>query len=95
MHVPTDLLLAIDRQRYAALEEIFRFHGVYSAEKLRRDVPEFGPATAYEDGVRQTVAWMDAHKKIEPAGSDPFEDELVAAWDSFTRDAVQRFSPKT
>jgi len=94
VHLPTDLLLAIDRKRYNALEEIFRFHAVYSNAKLKRDVPEFRLATPYEDGVRQTVAWMDQHHKIVPAETDPMENQLVEAWDKFSSEMIKRFSPK-
>ena len=94
VHIPTDLLLAIDPKRFVALEEIFRFHGVYSNAKLKRDVPEFRLSTPYEDGVRRTVAWMDRHNKITPAESDPMENQLVEAWDRFSSDAIKRFSPK-
>lgn len=83
VHLPTDFLLALDRPRFNALEEIFRFHGVYSNAKLKRDVPEYRLATSYEDGVRQTVAWMDEHHTIAAADSDPWEDQLVAKWDRF------------
>jgi nucleoside-diphosphate-sugar epimerase len=93
VHLPTDLLLAIDRKRYAALEEIFRFHGVYSNAKLKRDVPEYRSATPYEEGVRRTVAWMDQHGKVAPLESDPLEDRLVAAWDRFSGDMVKTLSP--
>jgi len=92
VHLPTDLLLAIDPLRFAALAEIFRFHGVYANAKLKRDVPEYRPATPYEEGVRRTVAWMDRHGRIAPAASDPMEDRLVEAWDRFARDAVRQFA---
>ncbi len=85
VHIPTDFLLAVDRKRFVALEEIFRFHGVYSNAKLRRDVPAYRSATPYAEGVRRTVAWMDAHHKVVPAESDPFEDRLVEAWEKFSR----------
>jgi hypothetical protein len=84
VHIPTDLLLALDRRRFNALEEIFRFHGVYSNAKLKRDVPEFRCAMPYEEGVRRTVAYMDQHKKIAPFTSDPQEDHLVELWDRLT-----------
>ncbi len=87
VHLPTDLLLALDRPRFAALEEIFRFHGVYANAKLKRDVPEYQPATPYEEGVRRTVAWMDAHDKIAAAETDPYEDQLVSLWERFKEDA--------
>jgi len=89
VHLPTDLLLAIDRPRYSALEEIFRFHGVYSSAKLKRVVPAYRSATPYEEGVRRTVAWMDQHGKVAPAESDPQEDRLVAAWEQLSRDLVK------
>ena len=90
VHVPTDFLLAVDRPRFSALEEIFRYHGVYSNEKLQRDVPEYRPAMSYEEGVRRTVAWMDQHGKVAPAESDPQEDRLVAAWEHGLAAAAQR-----
>lgn len=86
VHIPTDLLVALDANRYAALDEIFRYHGVYSNTKLRRDVPEFVRATPYAEAVRRTVAWMDAHGKIAPAESDDFEDRVLAAWERLTRE---------
>lgn len=83
VHMPTDFLLTLDRARFVALEEIFRYHGVYSSEKLKRDVPEYRPTTPYEDGVRRTVAWMDAHKTIASADCDPWEDKLIERWNRF------------
>jgi nucleoside-diphosphate-sugar epimerase len=84
VHLPTDFLLALDRPRFVALEEIFRFHGVYSNAKLKRDVPEFRLATPYEEGVRRTVAWMDAHHKVVSADTDTFEDRLIEIWVKFS-----------
>lgn len=94
VHLPSDFLLAIDRPRYAALEEIFRFHGVYSGAKLKRDVPEYLNATPYPEGVRRTVAWMDQHQKIVSADTDRFEDELVTRWECFSHEAVPSLEPR-
>jgi hypothetical protein len=94
VHVPTDLLLALDRPRFVALEEIFRFHGVYSSAKLQRDVPEYRSATPYAEGVRQTVAWMDRHGKVVSADTDPFEDQLVERWERFTQETAQALAPQ-
>jgi len=89
VHLPSDFLLALDRPRYLALEEIFRFHGVYSNAKLKQHVPEFRNATPYAEGVRRTVAWMDEHDKVVAADTDPFEDRLVALWDKFQAEAAR------
>lgn len=88
VHIPTDLLLALDRKRYVALEEIFRFHGVYANAKLKRDVPEYRPGTSYEEGVRHTIAWMDQHGKITDAATDLFEDRLVGHWDRLIKETA-------
>jgi nucleoside-diphosphate-sugar epimerase len=94
VHIPTDLLLALDRKRYNALEEIFRFHGVYSSDKLKRDVPEYRSAMPYAEGVRRTVAHMDAHKKIAGFETDPQEDRLVVEWDRLGAELVKKLAPK-
>lgn len=87
VHIPTDLLLAIDRSRYVGLEEIFRFHGVYANAKLKRDVPEFRLTTPFEEGVRRTVAWIDRHQPAPVLPDDTPEDRLIAAWDKFVATA--------
>jgi nucleoside-diphosphate-sugar epimerase len=92
VHLPTDFLLAIDAKRYVVLDEIFRFHGVYSNAKLKRDVPEFRLTTSYEDGVRATAAWMDRHQKNPAPEADALEDRLVAAWEKFSHEAIATFS---
>ncbi|HVS54158.1 MAG TPA: NAD-dependent epimerase/dehydratase family protein [Opitutaceae bacterium] len=83
VHLPTDFLLALAPERYVSLAEIFRFHGVYSNAKLKRDVPEFRLATPFEEGVRRTVAWIDAHRPPPPLADEELEDRIVAAWDRF------------
>jgi nucleoside-diphosphate-sugar epimerase len=94
VHLPTDFLLALDRPRFTALEEIFRFHGVYSNMKLKRDVQEFRLATPYEEGVRRTVAWMDRHQKVVSADTDPFEDRLVEMWEKFSAESGRSLATK-
>lgn len=94
VHIPTDLLLALDRPRFAALEEIFRFHGVYANTKLIRDVPEYRAGTPYEEGVRRTVAWMDAHHKVVSADTDPWEDRLVERWERFAAETARALAPR-
>lgn len=92
VHLPSDFLLALDRRRYAPLEEIFRFHGVYANAKLKGDVPEFRLTTPFEEGVRRTVAWLDRQGKAPAPEDDAPEDRIIAAWDRFTRETGQAFN---
>jgi nucleoside-diphosphate-sugar epimerase len=87
VHLPTDLLVALDPKHYLTLDEIFRFHGVYANAKLKRDVPEFRLTVPYGEGVRRTVAWIDRHKPVPPLTGDSAEDRLIAAWDKFAATA--------
>ncbi len=41
------------------LEEIFQYHAAYSNAKIKAAIPEFGNFVAFEDGVRETVRWLD------------------------------------
>ncbi|MCC6415427.1 MAG: NAD-dependent epimerase/dehydratase family protein [Opitutaceae bacterium] len=84
VHIPTDLLVALQHERLQPLEEIFRYHGVYSSEKLKRDVPEFRQKTPYEEGVKRTVEWLDARHKIVPAKEDDFVDRIIAEWEKLS-----------
>lgn len=92
VHIPSDVLVALDPARFAVLDEIFRYHGVYSNAKLRRDVPEFVNATPYAEAVRRTVAWLDAHGKIAAATSDDFEDRVLAWWNASLTAAKSQLS---
>ncbi|NNM87794.1 MAG: NAD-dependent epimerase/dehydratase family protein [Phycisphaerae bacterium] len=77
VHVATDTLLELQPQRYGGLAEIFRYHGVYSNDKIDRDIPEYRHGTSFADAVRQTVAWMDAQGS-HADGVSP-EDHIIAA----------------
>ena len=84
VHIPTDFLLSLAPKRYEWLNWVFQYHGIYSNEKIRRIVPEFVNATPYAEGVKRTVAHMDAKAMIKPADSDDYEDKVIAAWEEFS-----------
>ena len=92
VHIPTDLLLAVDRPRFALLEEISRFHGVYANAKLKRDVPEFRLTTPFDEGIRRTVDWIDRHRPVPALTGDTSEDRLIAAWDRFGLEAAKAYA---
>ncbi|HEY4246497.1 MAG TPA: NAD-dependent epimerase/dehydratase family protein [Lacunisphaera sp.] len=87
VHLPTDLLVALDPKHYLTLDEIFRFHGVYANAKLKHDVPEFRVTVPYAEGISRTVDWIDRHKPVPALTGDTAEDRLIAAWDKFAATA--------
>lgn len=87
VHLPTDFLVAADPKRHVWLDEIFRFHGVYSNAKLKRDVPGFRLEMPFEEGVCRTVDWIDRHQPVPPLEPDAIDDRLIAAWEKFAAGA--------
>ena len=65
--MPASWILARDAARFNLLREITQFHGAYTSEKARRDVPEFfceiefgrGAAETFAD-VRRRNAWKSS-----------------------------------
>lgn len=67
------------------LREIFQYHAAYSNAALKRDVPEFRDLIRWEDGVRDTVRWLDDTKNHLDPTTQPWIDRLAEAEDDFRR----------
>jgi nucleoside-diphosphate-sugar epimerase len=94
VHIPTDLLLALDPVRFGSLQSIFQYHGVYSNAKIHRDIPEYRETTDFAENVRNTVKWMEAHGKLRTAESDPYESQLIEMYQAFGRNAQKQLATK-
>jgi nucleoside-diphosphate-sugar epimerase len=55
LFMSADWIIAHDPKRFALLREITRYHGAYSSEKAKRDVPEFRCEIGFQDGAAQTL----------------------------------------
>jgi len=58
--------------------EIFAHPTYYSAEKLRRAVPEFRPRLALAEGMRQVIGALEGAGRIPNSDLDDWEDRLIA-----------------
>jgi nucleoside-diphosphate-sugar epimerase len=68
------------------LEEMFQYHMVYDDSRVRGILPENLPYTPLEDGLGQTVAWMDeTHAHLSP-DEQPWVNALVEAALDFEKD---------
>lgn len=65
------------------LKENFQYHAAYDGAALKADVPEYRDLLSWEDGVRDTVQWMDENDIHEPADAKPWVDDLVAQGRAF------------
>lgn len=57
----------------------FIYNGYYSGEKIARDIPEFCPSTTLEQGLFQTVEFLDRNGLIPDCRQFQWEEELIEA----------------
>jgi nucleoside-diphosphate-sugar epimerase len=83
VHIPTDLLVKIAPERAWTTYNNFSGHNIFDNAAARRDL-DFHYTVPWVEGVRRTVAWLDAHGRIENSDDDPFDDRVIAAWERLT-----------
>jgi nucleoside-diphosphate-sugar epimerase len=76
VHVPTDALIAANPAEEGSLWGDKVHCTVFDNSKLRRLVPGFAARVPYAEGIRQTVAWLDAHPE-----SQGIDEAANAGWD--------------
>jgi hypothetical protein len=77
--VPLASLLAANVPHVGICETIFSHNTIYSPEKLMRDVPEFRPKIALEDGLAGVLETMEREGRLPDSDKEDWEDRLVAA----------------
>lgn len=60
------------------LKDIFQYPAAYTSDKIKRDIPEYTDLMTWENGVVDTVQWMDENNIHEPTDTQPWIDGLVA-----------------
>jgi nucleoside-diphosphate-sugar epimerase len=80
VHIPTDLLGKVAPQRAAIDVENFQFNNIFDNSAARADLG-FRYTIPWQEGVRRMVDWLDAHHRVENSAEDPFDDQLIAAWE--------------
>lgn len=68
------------------LRENFQYHAAYSNAALKADVPVYRDLIPWEEGVRDTVRWMDENNIHEPADAKPWVDTLAARAEGFLKE---------
>lgn len=84
VHIPTDLLMQIAPDRMAVVEQNFQGNNIFDNTAARTDLG-FRYTIPWVEGVRRTVAWLDANGTIFNSDDDPFDDQLIAAWERLSR----------
>lgn len=77
LFMPAEWLVNHDPERFGLLREITQFHGAYSSDKAKRDVPEFRCEVDYFDGAKETLADIRARDAFRTGENDPLYDDMV------------------
>ena len=82
VHVPADAINAVDPEWGAALLGDKANSSVFDNSKVRSLVPWFRPRTPYRQGVREVIAWYEAHpeEQVVDERLDRLMDELAERW---------------
>jgi nucleoside-diphosphate-sugar epimerase len=76
LHVPTDAIVAADPSVLGSLWGDKSNSSVFDNAKIRAIVPDFAATTPFADGIRETVAWLDADPSRQA-----IDEAANALWD--------------
>ena len=77
LFMPADWIIPHDPQRFALLREITRYHGAYSSEKAKRDVPQFRCEIGFQQGAAQTLADIRRRNAWRSTDGDELYESMV------------------
>jgi nucleoside-diphosphate-sugar epimerase len=83
VHIPTDILFKAAPKRAAIVMENFQFSNIFDTGAAHADL-DFNYTVTWVEGVQRMVRWLDDHNRIENSDLDPFEDNLIAAWENLS-----------
>ena len=92
VYIPTDILVQVAPHYSGGTKDIFAWPSIFDNGKIKRDTSYDGQNVSWREGVRRTVAWMDANEKNSAIAEDEFEDKLIAAWRSGVKEMLPRQS---
>jgi len=91
VHIPADLLGRVAPKSAAWCVENFQFNNIFDNAAARADLG-FRYTIPWVEGVRRTVAWLDAHGRIEDSDNFPFYDRIIAAWERLGANMTQELA---
>jgi len=82
VHLPADVLYKAAPSLAGGTYEIFAWPSVFDNSKIKRDTDYTGQTISFKEGIRRTLAWLEANEKLKAAEDGDYEDKLIAAWQS-------------
>lgn len=75
--LPADYIVRQNPQRFKLLQETTAFHGAYSSERAKRDVPEFTCEIPFEEGARRTLGDIERRGAMKSSMDDEIYDRMI------------------
>ncbi|MBX3014090.1 MAG: NAD-dependent epimerase/dehydratase family protein [Caldilineaceae bacterium] len=79
VHIPAALLARAVPKLGAWAELNFQYNNVFDNQAAHRDL-NFQYTIPWKQGVQRTVAWLDAHDRVEAWDNEPAYDRILTAW---------------
>jgi hypothetical protein len=88
VHIPTDLLGKLAPERARNCAENYQFNNIFDNSAAETDL-HFHYTIPFDEGIRRTLSWLDDHDWIEDSDDDPFEDQIIAAWQRLVSNMIR------
>jgi nucleoside-diphosphate-sugar epimerase len=86
VHIPRDVLVETNPERFGKLDDFFGHVQVFSAAKLQALLPDWEP-TSLPEAIQGQLEWMDENLPMSAYSSEEWwieEDKVIAAMKEFT-----------
>lgn len=83
IHIPSDFIVHLSPELYGSLLGDKSAGGIFDNSKIKRFVPGFTATVPFEQGVKQSVRWYEAH---------PEKCTVDTAWDQLMDRIVEKYS---
>jgi nucleoside-diphosphate-sugar epimerase len=80
VHIPTDFIAQVNPAIGAGLLGDKAHSVVFDNTKIKRFVPEFRCTVPLAEGLRRTIAYLDAHPAEQRLDSNAAIEQILAAW---------------
>ena len=79
IHIPTDLLVKATPEHAFLARDNFQFNNIFDTSAARNDLG-FRQTVSFEDGMRDTIRWVEAAYGFDSSDSFPLYDKLIHGW---------------
>jgi len=81
VHIPSDFIAQVNPVIGAGLLGDKAHSFVFDNSKIKRFVPDFRCTVPLAEGLRRSVAWLDAHPEEQRLDSNVIIEDILKAWD--------------